>query len=204
MKGGKAVTPVARPKPMEHAGHTKDAFAATSVEKCYQCGKCAAGCPMSEHMDIIPSRLLRLVQLGQTEKAMRADAIWLCVSCQTCTARCPQSVDCCGVMDVLREMAVEQGVASPEQTRVIAFQRIFLDNIRRYGRLNELELTAQFKVAGFLHDRSVPLLMRDSLLAPRLLARGKLHFQGEKVRDRDVVGRIFARCEPEKSGEAAS
>ncbi|MDX9973332.1 MAG: 4Fe-4S dicluster domain-containing protein [FCB group bacterium] len=189
---------------MEHAGHTNDAFAGTGVENCYQCGKCAAGCPMSEHMDIIPSRLLRLVQLGETGKAMRSNAIWYCVSCQTCTARCPQSVDCCGVMDVLRQKAVEEGVASPEQTRIVNFQRVFLDNIRRYGRLNELELTAQFKVEGFLHDRSVPLLMRDSLLAPRLLKRGKLHLQGEKVRDRGVVDRIFARCEPEKSGEAAS
>jgi heterodisulfide reductase subunit C len=159
---------------------------------------------MSEHMDIVPSRLLRLVQLGETEKAMRANSIWLCVSCQTCTARCPQSVDCCGVVDVLREMAVEQGVASPEQKRVIAFQRIFLDNIRRNGRLAELELTAQFKIEGFVHDRSVPLLMRDSLLAPRLMARGKLHLQGEKVRDRGVVERIFARCEPEKTGEAGA
>lgn len=188
---------------MEYKGHTTDPFAATCVQACYQCGKCTAGCPVAEHMDLAPNRLLRLVQLGELDRAMRAEAIWLCVSCQTCTARCPQSVDCCGVLDVLRQMAVEAGVASPEQARVVAFQRVFLDNIRRNGRLNELELTAAFKLAGFVNDFSVPMLMKDSLLAPRLLARGKLHFQGEKVRDRGVVARIFERCGTDNTRETA-
>lgn len=188
---------------MEHADTVIDPFAETSVQSCYQCGKCTAGCPMGAQMDIVPNRLLRMVQLGELEAAMRADALWLCVSCLTCSTRCPQGVDCCGVLDVLRQMAVEQGVASAAQARVVAFQRIFLENIRRNGRLNELELTAQFKVAGFLHDFSVPLLMRDSLLAPRLLVRGKLHMQGERVRDRDVVGRIFERCGMDNRSETA-
>jgi heterodisulfide reductase subunit C len=193
-KGGKAAESHVRPTPMEHEGHTESAFAGTAVESCYQCGKCTAGCPMAAHMDIGPTRLLRLVQLGQTDRAMRADAIWLCVSCQTCTARCPQSVDCCGVMDALREMAVRNDAASPAQKRVVSFQRIFLDNIRRNGRLSELELTGEFKTVGFFQDFSVPMLMKDSLLGPRLMARGKLHLQGEKVRDRGVVARIFDRC----------
>lgn len=180
---------------MEHAGHTTDPFAATFVQNCYQCGKCTAGCPMAAQMDVPPTRLLRLVQLGKAEDAMRADALWLCVSCETCTSRCPQSVDCLGVIDALRAMAVERGTASPAQARVVAFQRVFLDNVRRNGRLNEVELTAQFKLAGFIVDFSVPMLMKDSLLAPRLMARGKLHLQGEKVRDRGVVERIFERCD---------
>ncbi len=36
--------------------------------------------------------------------------------------------------------------------------------------------------------------MADAGLAPRMIARGKLHLRGEKVRDRQIVGRIFARC----------
>jgi hypothetical protein len=38
--------------------------------------------------------------------------------------------------------------------------------------------------------------MKDSLLAPKLAARGKLHLGGGRVKDRAVVGRIFARCMP--------
>ena len=83
----------------------------TNLRDCYQCGKCSAGCPMAETMDVLPNRLIRLVQLGQAEKAMRAGAIWKCVSCMTCTARCPKSVDCAGVMDALRQIAFEHGAA---------------------------------------------------------------------------------------------
>jgi hypothetical protein len=37
--------------------------------------------------------------------------------------------------------------------------------------------------------------MKDSLLAPQMLKRGKLHFRSRGVRDLGVVERIFQRCE---------
>src|ERR1035441_498299 len=93
-------------------------------------------------MDIPPTRLIRLLQLGDSETALRAGSIWQCVSCQTCSTRCPKSVDCAAVMDALRQVAFERGQASPEERRTVIFQRAFLDNIRRNGRLNEIELIA--------------------------------------------------------------
>ena len=36
--------------------------------------------------------------------------------------------------------------------------------------------------------------MKDSFLAPKLMQRGKLHFGGQRVKDRALVGRIFDRC----------
>lgn len=181
-----------------------DAFAHTRVTDCYQCGKCTAGCPMAERMDLPPNQLVRLVQLGLEKRAMESEAIWLCVACQTCSARCPKSVDCAGVMDILRELsasakasadqAARKTLVAPAQRRTVIFQKAFLQNIRRNGRLNELELVGEFKIRGFLGDLSVPLLMKDALLAPRMAGRGKLHLVGERVRDRGVVGRIFQRC----------
>jgi heterodisulfide reductase subunit C len=166
----------------------------TSLRDCYQCGKCSAGCPMAESMDILPNRLIRLVQLGRAEKAVRAKSIWKCVSCMTCTARCPQAIDCAGVMDALRQIAFERGAAPEAGRRTVLFQKAFLDNIRRNGRLRELELVGAFKLRAFLGDRNLRALMKDSLLAPKLVQRGKLHFGGQRVKDRAVVGRIFARC----------
>jgi len=170
----------------------------TSLHDCYQCGKCSAGCPMADWMDILPNRLIRLVQLGQAEKAMHAEAIWKCVSCMTCTARCPKSVDCAGVMDALRQIAFERGAVPEARKRTVLFQKAFLDNIRRNGRLRELELVGAFKLLAFLRDRSLRGFMKDTLLAPRLMRRGKLHFGGQRVRDRAVVDRIFAKCMSER------
>src|SRR5271165_5691880 len=165
----------------------------TSLRDCYQCGKCSAGCPMADSMDVLPNRLIRLVELGQIEKAMRAESIWKCVSCMTCTARCPKLVDCAGVMDALRQIAFERGAVPEARQRTLLFQKAFLDNIRRNGRLRELELVGAFKLRAFLRDRSLRSLIKDSLLAPKLMHRGKLHIGGQRVKDRAVVDRIFAR-----------
>jgi hypothetical protein len=76
----------------------------------------------------------------------------------------------------------------------VAFQQAFLDNIRRNGRLNELELTASFKLRAFRHDHAIEPLFQDASLAPQLRKRGKLHLKGERVQDRAVVARIFDKC----------
>lgn len=149
---------------------------------------------MAGRMDAPPTKVVRLVQLGQWDAAMRAESIWQCVSCQTCSARCPKSVDCAGVMDALRQLAFERGAASPAGRAVMVFQRAFLENIRRYGRLNEIDLIARFKGEVFLKSRSLAFLFRDAGLAGQLHKRRKLHLTGEKVRDRAVVERIFARA----------
>jgi len=60
--------------------------------------------------------------------------------------------------------------------------------------LNELELIARFKQQSFLRERSLAALMKDADLAPELIKRRKFHLRGEKVRNRAMVGRIFARC----------
>jgi heterodisulfide reductase subunit C len=136
-----------------------------------------------------------MVQLGDAESALRSQAIWQCVSCETCTTRCPKSVDCAAIMDALRNEAYRRGMTSEKQAPVILFQKAFLDNIRRNGRLDEIELIAQFKISGFAATRSPRLLFKDASLALKLQPRKKLHLRGEKVRDRGVVRRIFDRCQ---------
>lgn len=164
------------------------------LSDCYQCGKCTAGCPVSQRMDIVPNRLIRLLQIGNVDDAIASAAIWECVSCQTCSTRCPKQVDCAAIMDSLRERSLAHDRVAPGARQVVDFQIAFLDNIRRHGRLHEIELIAEFKLKAFLHTRRLPLLWKDADLAPRMATRKKLHLTGENVRDRGVVRRIFARC----------
>jgi heterodisulfide reductase subunit C len=145
-------------------------------------------------MDAPPTRLMRWLQLGDADRAVAAESIWDCVSCQTCSARCPQGVDCAAVLDALREIAFARGAVAPGRQRIVAFQGAFLDNIRRNGRLNELELTALYKLRAFRHDRRIPLLFKDAGLAPGLAKRGKLRLKGQRAADLGVVARIFQRC----------
>ena len=171
-----------------------ESLAQTKFADCYQCGKCTAGCPRSARMDKTPNQLIRMVQLGDVDAALKADAIWQCVSCETCTTRCPKKVDCAAVMDALRQVSYERGMTSKQQAAVVLFQKAFLDSVRRNGRMNEIEMIAQYKLEGFAAMRRLGFLFNGAMLAPRMQMRNKLHILGEKVRNRGVVRRIFARC----------
>ncbi|MCL2825524.1 MAG: 4Fe-4S dicluster domain-containing protein, partial [Polyangiaceae bacterium] len=56
-----------------------------NAAKCYQCGKCSAGCPMATEMNFGPHQLIRLVQMDRADKVFADDSIWLCATCETCT-----------------------------------------------------------------------------------------------------------------------
>jgi len=83
-------------------------LSAQSPYACYQCGKCSAGCPFAEHMDLLPSQVLRLVQLGDTA-VLAATAPWVCASCLACQVRCPRGVDIARVMEAVRLIGLRAG-----------------------------------------------------------------------------------------------
>jgi heterodisulfide reductase subunit C len=48
---------------------------------CYQCRRCAAGCPVGEETGYItPDRLIRIINLGDREKALSNALVWLTIS----------------------------------------------------------------------------------------------------------------------------
>jgi len=87
---------------------------------CYQCGKCAAGCPVVTEMDVLPSQIIRLLQLGQGEVVFASKTMWLCASCLTCSARCPKGVDVAKVMDALRAIRQRSGIEVVQVSRLPA------------------------------------------------------------------------------------
>jgi len=91
-----------------------------NLYSCYQCGKCAAGCPVVSEMDLLPSQLIRLLQLGETEAVFASKTMWLCASCLTCAARCPRGVDVAKVMDALRALRQRSGAEVVEISRLPA------------------------------------------------------------------------------------
>ncbi len=160
-----------------------------SVARCYQCGKCSAGCPLASDMDITPSQVLHLLQLELPEfdeKVLRSFSIWLCLTCETCIARCPQEVDIPKIMDYLRGESVKQKKVNPKAKDIIAFHKAFLDSIEQTGRLFEIGLIADYK-ARSLH------LVKDVLLAPKMFIKGKLGLFPEMIKDRVNLKKIFRR-----------
>ena len=108
-----------------------------NVNLCFQCGKCAAGCPISYEMDHTPAQLIHAIRLGMDDLVYNSKTMWLCASCETCTTRCPQEVDVAKVMDAVKITAVRKGV-KPTIPQVASFYRAALANIKKCGRMYEM------------------------------------------------------------------
>ena len=81
-----------------------------SIQLCYHCHKCTAGCPVAHAMDYGPDRLLRLLHLGQEERVLTSRDPWLCVGCDMCGALCPNEIDVAEVMIALKKLAAQTGL----------------------------------------------------------------------------------------------
>lgn len=158
--------------------------------RCYQCGKCSAGCPLAEDMDYTSSAVMRMLQTEEAdvdEQLLRSKAIWLCASCEMCLSRCPMQIDIPKIMDYLRQKSIEKGVQHKEANKeIVSFHRSFLDMIRLTGRSYEVGLVVDYKMRSkkFLQDLTV---------APKMLSKGKLPLFPETVKDRKGIQQIFKK-----------
>jgi len=90
------------------------------IDLCFQCGACSSGCPMTQEMDYLPSKVIRMTQLG-LEEALDSKTIWVCTTCFNCEVRCPRGIDIANVMEALRTMVLR----------------------KKYNRVNLEDLTAE-------------------------------------------------------------
>ncbi|NIO04457.1 MAG: heterodisulfide reductase [Proteobacteria bacterium] len=153
------------------------------ASSCVQCGKCTGSCPIALEMDLKPSQVLRHIQLNSRKTVLECSTIWLCASCETCSSRCPEKIEIATIMDTLRKMAIEEGLATG-QKQVVDFDRIFLDSIKRHGRVHELGLVMRYNMAS-----REPL--KDVHLGPLMLGKGKISLLAHKIRERTTVKEIF-------------
>ena len=144
-----------------------------TIQLCYHCHKCTAGCPAAFAMEYGPDRVLRLIQLGQRERLLASRDAWLCLGCEMCGAHCPNEIDINEVMIALKEMADEMGyrVEDCQQLRelladyLVQRPETVIDDrlcvgIQRLNRLNQTITTAH-NISG--DDNSNRLIWSQNL-----------------------------------------
>ena len=156
-------------------------LAGPEVQTCIQCGTCSASCPTAHLMKPSIRRLIKLCLDGRKEEALHNDTIWLCTSCLLCTVRCPRGIRPKAVVSALKDLAEREGIKSKDQ----AYEQLFLDQIKDYGRIAELPLSAEFLLV--FPQGAVQSMEMGLELAPK----GKIGLGIERIAGRDEVKRII-------------
>ena len=154
------------------------------VSSCYQCQRCGGGCPVAYTAGTTPNQFLRLVQLGLVDEAMRSPLMWLCVGCGTCGARCPNRISTNAVIDAFRARTLKRKAAAKQVRSIRTFHKIFLRQVKRFGRLHEPLLIAalKMKTGRFFNDLGLGL---------RMFRKGKIGIMPHSLRGIRDVKRVF-------------
>jgi heterodisulfide reductase subunit C len=83
---------------------------------CYECGICVAACPSARFYDFSPRRIAQAAAREDVEliyQQMQED-VWECSQCFSCV-RCPRGNNPGGIITVMREVAVNNGLASARE-----------------------------------------------------------------------------------------
>jgi len=166
----------------------------SNLARCYQCSACSDGCPVAYAMDYHPNQIIRMVQLGLKEKVLKSRAIWVCVSCEACATRCPNEIDIVRLMDVLRRAALQEGCKIPVKN-IPEFHRIFIEQIRKRGQIDEAALLLRYKLST-VDLLSLNKVAGETRLGFRMLRKGKLRLPPSKARQQKGVAEIFKKVLP--------
>ncbi len=96
----------------------------TNLYGCYECGICVAACPSARFYDFSPRVYAQVMAREDvhTFYELLNDSVWDCSQCFSCT-RCPRQNNPGGLITIMREVAVKNGLQSAK------------DALRAYSRI---------------------------------------------------------------------
>lgn len=159
------------------------------VRPCIQCGTCTGSCSSAFAMDLTPRQMWRLVQLGQLDEVLSSKTFFLCSACYYCTLRCPRGLPLTETIGALKRLASVRDIRSFKES--INFYRTFMETVRRYGRVRELEFMNRY----FLSMRNPLFPLRFATMGLKLLGKRKVHIQVPRLIGEARFDRLFRRVE---------
>jgi heterodisulfide reductase subunit C2 len=156
------------------------------VSACYQCYRCTNGCPALAEMDLYPHRLIRGIMLGDRDKVLTSKTLWSCLQCYTCSIRCPNDIDIAHVINTARKVSVAEAKEAEKDTWM--FDSLFVENVKKHGRLNETEVTMLYKLKKKnLFD------IGDALMGMTMFMKGRIGLLPHNIKDRIGIRKMFER-----------
>ena len=185
------------------------ALSGQNISACYQCRRCAAGCPVSEATGYsTPDRLIRQILLGKKEAALDNPLLWKCVSCFTCGTRCPNDIMTARVVDSLKKMCGKRYSSSYKEA---AFHKSFTNAAKHLGRLNEVDFLSRYALKSTLRGLArlrfwevVRDHFNQARLGINLLRKGRMHFLPRNVKDKEEFRRLIKKGADRHKGDSES
>ncbi|MBU0595736.1 4Fe-4S dicluster domain-containing protein [Candidatus Bipolaricaulota bacterium] len=120
------------------------------IRRCFACGTCVAGCPVSEVApEYSPRKIIRQILFGMREEVLSSPLMWYCLVCYRCYARCPQNVNFTDVMRALRYLALKGNHAPPDVLAKVAE----LDRELQEDRTKKVRSAFEAELATFAEQR---------------------------------------------------
>ncbi len=177
---------------------------------CYQCRRCAAGCPVGDETGVTPDRLIRMVLLGERAEAVNNLLVWKCVACYTCGTRCPNNIQTARITETLKQMSKETH-QEPLSPSVAAFHEAFTTAASHLGRVNELEFMGLYEMKNTADmikrgewKAAMQEMMTQAKLGMAMTKNRRMHLGVEKVRGLSEVKGIYKKAKEKSQGRERS
>jgi heterodisulfide reductase subunit C len=171
-----------------------------NLQACYQCRRCAAGCPVGEETGVTPDRLIRLIVLGDREEALNNLLVWKCVACYTCGTRCPNNIQTARITETLKQMA-KKVHAKPLTPRIADFHNSFMTATKHFGRFNEIEGLTIYETKTAIKELSqgkvkavIDEMVGQAKLAVTMAKKKRLHLGLDKVKNNAEVKALYEKA----------
>jgi len=163
-----------------------------NISACYQCERCTNACPVSYYMDIKPHQVMRHIQLGWRKELMESSTIWICLSCEMCTTYCPNEVGVAETINHLRNMAAHS-VIKPREKHLALFHQTFLEQLQRFGRVNEFWLMNAFNLKpNVLRDKiKSGLFVQELMDGLTLWSKGRLQMLPRRSKAMKEIKEVY-------------
>jgi len=168
---------------------------------CYQCRRCAAGCPVGNETGVTPDRLIRMIIFGEREEVLNNPLVWKCVACYTCGSRCPNNIQTARINETLKQLSKEAH-SEPLLPKVAAFHDAFLKSASHFGRVNELEFMGLYEIKNARRElkhgggwKAVADEMKNKArLGISMMKKKRLRFRLDKIKRLSEIKRLYKKA----------
>jgi heterodisulfide reductase subunit C2 len=171
-----------------------------NILACYQCRRCAAGCPVGEETGVTPDRLIRMILVGDREAALNNLLVWKCVACFTCGTRCPNNIQTARITETLKQMG-KQVNATPLLPRVADFNASFMTSTRHFGRFNEIEGMAIYETKTAIKEvlqgklkAVIDEMIGQAKLGAEMSKKKRMHFGFDRIKNLSEVKALYKKA----------